>query len=218
MSSPSPDTRRRGEQERSRATRKRILDAAVAVLVEHGYSNATTVRIQQAAGVSRGRLLHHYPSRDALLVAAVHHLAAQGVQGLDRDRPWPTDPIARIAAAVDRMWWHFRQPYFWASMELWLAARGHEELRAELLPLERILGRMIKEQTTANFGPEIANRPRFVEVRDLIYQAMRGAALGYAIDPRDPLTEPQLAVWRSQLEQVLVDDEPTAATGEDVPR
>ncbi|WP_231610261.1 TetR family transcriptional regulator, partial [Rhodococcus sp. CX] len=47
------DSRRRAEQERSRATRTTILDAAVEVLVAHGYSRATTVRIQQAAGVSR---------------------------------------------------------------------------------------------------------------------------------------------------------------------
>ena len=72
----------------------------MSVLVEHGYSNATTVRIQAAAGVSRGRLLHHFPSRDSLLVASVHHLAAQRVQDLGHDQEWPDDPVARVALAV----------------------------------------------------------------------------------------------------------------------
>jgi AcrR family transcriptional regulator len=204
MSSAPSGSSRRGEQERSRATRTRILDAAVVVLVEHGYSNATTVRIQEAAGVTRGRLLHHYPSRDALLVAAVHHLAAQRVRDIGSEREWPRDPTARIAAAVDLMWLHFRQPYFWASMELWLAARAHTELRAELLPLERNLGGMIKEQTDRFFGSELASAPRYPTARDLVYTSMRGIALGYAIDPRDPDTEPYLPVWRAQIEDAVL--------------
>jgi len=198
-------SRARAEQERSRATRTTILDAAVEVLVAHGYSRATTVRIQQAAGVSRGRLLHHYPNRDSLLVAAVHHLAARGVRDVGRDRQWPTDPVERIAVAVDLMWQHFRQPYFWASMELWLAARSHEDLRTELLPLERALGGMIKEQTDRFFGPDLTANPRYAETRDLVYTSMRGVALGYAIDPRDAETDPYLREWRRQFEQVLLD-------------
>jgi len=49
----------------------------VACLVESGYSGATTLQIQARAGVSRGRLLHHFPSRDELLVAASRHLATE---------------------------------------------------------------------------------------------------------------------------------------------
>lgn len=202
MSAPS-EPRRRGEQQRGRATRVTILDAAVSVLVEHGYSNATTVRIQAAAGVSRGRLLHHFPSRDSLLVAAVHHLAAQRVQDLGHDQEWPSDPVARVAVAVDLMWLHFRQPYFWASMELWLAARSHEELRRELIPLERTLGGMIKAQTDRFFGSDFTVLPRYRVVRDLVYSSMRGIALGYAIDPRDPDADPNLVVWRDQFEDLL---------------
>ncbi|MFZ2529723.1 MAG: TetR/AcrR family transcriptional regulator [Rhodococcus sp. (in: high G+C Gram-positive bacteria)] len=202
---PADDRRRRAEQERSRTTRTTILDAAVEVLVAHGYSLTTTVRIQQAAGVSRGRLLHHYPNRDLLLVAAVHHLAARGVRDVDRDRHWPPEPAERIAVAVDLMWQHFRQPYFWASMELWLAARSHEDLRAELLPLERALGGMIKEQTDRFFGPDLTAHRLYAEIRDLVYTSMRGVALGYAIDPRDAETDVYLPVWRHQFEQVLLE-------------
>lgn len=180
------------------------MDAAVAVLVDHGYSNATTVRIQEAAGVSRGGLLHHYPSRDALLVAAVHHLALAAVRDIGREEEWPSDPTARIGTAIDLMWSHFRQPYFWASMELWLAARAHNELRAALLPVEKALGQTIKDQTDTFFGVELRSAPRYVELRDLLLASMRGIALTYAIDPRDPLLEPQLEVWRHQAMAALL--------------
>src|SRR4051794_23090445 len=73
-----PATRTRAQ--RTSDSRTRILDAAVSALVEGGYSAATTLTIQARAGVSRGRLLHHFPSRDLLLVAAAQHLAVKRVR------------------------------------------------------------------------------------------------------------------------------------------
>src|SRR5512132_1726013 len=63
------------QQERSRATQQRLLEATVECLVEHGWSGATTTVIAERAGVSRGAQLHHYPTRAALVLAAVEHLA-----------------------------------------------------------------------------------------------------------------------------------------------
>src|ERR1700710_2263412 len=98
---------RRAVQERSRDTQARILDSAVTALVLHGYSGATTLRIQEIAGVTRGRLLHHYPSRDDLLVAAVSHLTAARMQDLALDEQWPAGEPDRIDVAIDRMWGTF---------------------------------------------------------------------------------------------------------------
>src|ERR1700712_4678532 len=61
--------------QRSAGSRLLILDAAVACLVEEGYAGASTLAVQARAGVSRGRLLHHFPSRAELLVAAAGHLS-----------------------------------------------------------------------------------------------------------------------------------------------
>src|ERR1700748_3836545 len=78
MSGPAPSAAPRGRREERTATsRARVLDAAVACLVESGFAGATTLRIQARAGVSRGRLLHHFPSRDELLVAASRHLTSE---------------------------------------------------------------------------------------------------------------------------------------------
>ena len=53
----------RSRSERTADSRLLILDAAVACLVEEGYAGASTLAVQARAGVSRGRLLHHFPSR-----------------------------------------------------------------------------------------------------------------------------------------------------------
>lgn len=47
-------------------TRERILDAALACFLEHGYEGTTVARIREASGVSNGALFHHFPSKDAI--------------------------------------------------------------------------------------------------------------------------------------------------------
>ena len=71
-----PDVRERVPQtERTRAMRQRLLEATVECLVELGWSGTTTTVVSQRAGVSRGAQLHHFPSKQDLVVAAVEHLA-----------------------------------------------------------------------------------------------------------------------------------------------
>lgn len=65
---------RRTQAERSSETRRRILDAAVQLLGERGYAGLRTADVAVAAGVSRGAQTHHFPSKDALVVAVVEHV------------------------------------------------------------------------------------------------------------------------------------------------
>src|SRR5262252_259553 len=62
------------QAERTAATCERLLDATVATLVERGYRGTTTPEICKRAGVSRGAQLHHYPTKEALVAAAVEHV------------------------------------------------------------------------------------------------------------------------------------------------
>jgi AcrR family transcriptional regulator len=86
------------------ATHKRILDAAVALLVEQGTASTTTVAVQQRAGVSRGALLHHFPTHAELLAATVDELvrrneaaARKALAGLP-DNADPVDRATRVLA------------------------------------------------------------------------------------------------------------------------
>src|SRR5271157_4688134 len=76
---PSP---RRSQAERSAATRDALLDATIACLVEDGYAHTTTSRVAERAGVSRGAHLHHFQTRQALLAAAMEHLAERRGENL----------------------------------------------------------------------------------------------------------------------------------------
>lgn len=205
MTSPVGVPRGRRE-ERTAASRTRILDAAVACLVESGYSGATTLRIQARAGVSRGRLLHHFPSRDKLLVAAARHLAMERLRRTDERivaNARGLSGIERLDRAIELMWEAFSEPHFWASVELWTAARTNDDLREALLPEEREVGATIRAGMDKFYGPELVAHPRYEEVRDLLLTSMRGVGLTYALDHRNPCTDPHLPLWKAVARTLL---------------
>ncbi|KQC37663.1 TetR/AcrR family transcriptional regulator [Frankia sp. ACN1ag] len=202
-----PDPRRTQRQRRA-SSRELILDAAVRGLFEDGYARTTTVAIQTRAGVSRGRLLHHFPSREDLLVAAAQHLAGERIEEMRRfvlsATGGPTaDDGERIDLATDLLWETFRAPYFWAAMELWTAARTDADLAATLAAAERQLGGAINSVVATMYGPVLSAHPDFPAARDLIFSSMRGVALTYAVTGHNPRTEPHLALWKRVLREML---------------
>jgi AcrR family transcriptional regulator len=124
------NTGRRTQAERTAATRGRILDATVETLLELGYRATTTQEVNRRAGVSRGALLHHFPTRESLVVAAVSHLVEQRLEEI-LSRPRTGDEDLEILVEA------FSGPLFEAALELWVAARTDESLRTALIPLER---------------------------------------------------------------------------------
>lgn len=63
-------------------TRDRILDSLETLLLEHGMTKMTLDNVAAAAGVSKGGLLYHFKTKDALVAAMVRRLAVQA----DRQR------------------------------------------------------------------------------------------------------------------------------------
>lgn len=53
------------QQDRSRATRRRLLEAAVECLAELGWNGSTVTVVAERAGVTRGAAQHHFPTREA---------------------------------------------------------------------------------------------------------------------------------------------------------
>lgn len=166
----------RSQYERSRATRRRALDASIACLVERGYHGATTGAIAAAAGVSRGALSHHYPTRASLFVDAIEHLAEERLSGLERRVPELTTGPDRTRSALDHLWNSFSGPLFQAALELWVEARTNDELRASLAPVEEATGARISNLATKLFSPEVVEREDFEMRLLVVIDSMRGLA------------------------------------------
>ncbi|MCS7475816.1 TetR/AcrR family transcriptional regulator [Umezawaea endophytica] len=188
-------------QQRAWDTRERILRAAVECLAEDGYQATTTSRIQQRAGVSRGSLLHQFPVRDDLLVAAMKHLAAERMVAI---ATFGESSSGSLDEAVDALWDTYHGPLFIASRELWFGAAHNPDLAAALAPHEHALMKVIREQVLpALFGARRAAHPAFGDLTALLISSMRGVALTYAFEPRDHRRDPNRALWRGLAHSAL---------------
>src|SRR2546430_17528447 len=78
---PHAGSVRTPQQERSRATQLRLLDATVDCLIEHGSSGTTTTLVAEKAGGSPGAQLPHYPPQAAPVLAPLQPLAPPRARG-----------------------------------------------------------------------------------------------------------------------------------------
>ena len=96
----------------------------------------TTTVIAEKAGLSRGAMLHHFPSKVDIVRAAVEHLHAKRLKAFRKaiDR-MPRDGT-RVRKALEAYLEHVKHPMYVAFLELWIAARTDPELHAILKPAQ----------------------------------------------------------------------------------
>lgn len=71
-------------------TRQQLLAAANAVVLEHGATALTLDAVARHAGVSKGGLLYHFPSKEGLVVAMIQQMMEEFEQLLDHE--YRSDP------------------------------------------------------------------------------------------------------------------------------
>ncbi|MEU4196771.1 TetR/AcrR family transcriptional regulator [Kribbella sp. NPDC026611] len=129
------------QQDRSRATRQRLLEAAVESLAEVGYAATTVSVVATRAGVSRGAAQHHFPTRADLFAAAVEYMTSVRLAEIrEQAAALPSGP-GRTEAIVGLLADVYCGPLFRAALHLWVAASTEEPLRQQIVRLEAHVGR-----------------------------------------------------------------------------
>ncbi len=190
------------QEERTRAMRARLLEATVECLVERGWSGTTTTLVSQRAGVSRGAQLHHFPTKDALVLAAIEHLSEVRGRELASAAGSLPSGAARTRAVLDMMVEHFLSPVFTAALELWVAARTDAQLLAALTPLEQRIGREI-HRLTAELLDVDESRPGARELVQATLDMVRGLGVANLISDDRRRRDRVLDTWATVLDQQL---------------
>ena len=190
------------QQERSRSTQRRVLEAAVECLVERGWSGTTTTLVAERAGVSRGAQLHHYRTKSDLLVAAVEHLAERRSAELRAEAAALPAAGDRVAGTVALLASLFTGPLFSAAIEVWVAARTDPALRAALVPVEARFGREVHRLTVELLGAD-ESRPGVREAVQVTLDLMRGLGVASLLTDDSARRTRLLAQWSHQLERTL---------------
>ncbi|WP_245527716.1 TetR/AcrR family transcriptional regulator [Aeromicrobium marinum] len=194
-------TVRTPQGERSRAMRHRLMEATVESLVELGWSGTTTTVVSQRAGVSRGAQLHHFPSKLDLVVAAVEFLSERRRDDLTADLAEQPEQ-GRTRAVLDVLADHFTSPVFFAALELWVAARTDDELRAAVGPLERRIGRETHAHALQLLGVD-ESRGRNRQLVQATLDMLRGLGLAASLSDDRARRDSILDAWALSLDHDL---------------
>src|SRR5690349_2770289 len=77
-----PPARRRTPTPRGERTRTAIMNAAVALFARHGYRGAPLAAVADAVELTQPGLLHHFPSKEHLLMAVLEERDRDGIRRL----------------------------------------------------------------------------------------------------------------------------------------
>lgn len=124
---------RRTQAERSQGTQAKLAQAAYAVIAARGHTALRIAAVAEEAGVSQGALLHHFPDKNALVKAAIHHALA--LAGADSEKTLakaPTDRAELLRAMIADLRAFFFGDHFWVALGITLDASRNPELAAEI--------------------------------------------------------------------------------------
>lgn len=110
MSSPTPEMRGTSAadrahkpQARTAETRRRILAAATTVFGARGYNKGSLIEIAELAGMTHAGVLHHFGSKDNLLVAVLQYRDDEDVAHLERHQAPTGDELLRHMLGTVRL-------------------------------------------------------------------------------------------------------------------
>lgn len=190
------------KQDRSRATRLRLLETTIRCLAAHGWEASTVGLIAAESGISRGAVQHHFRTREALILGALEHMFAERAAQLDAlPEPRGAGPQrtqAVVAGLVDVIGGEL----FRAALQVWTVAAADPELRAAVVPLERHFARGVHRRAVRLLGADDADPAQRTLVQATLDLA-RGLALADVLTDDSRRRARIVRAWSSQLALAL---------------
>ncbi len=191
---------RRTQEERSTATRKAILDAAIDVLSKCGYAKATIAAVAERAGVSRGALIHHYASRSDLLLATTDALFDAFVGQIRARAEDVSASRLPLEGFIDSCWEEvFEGRWFYCSLQLISAARTDATLRKSLVPAIQRLHHALDTIWRGVFDKTDLSAGRVDTLLNMTLCLMRGMAVQAVLRDDPPYYLEMLETWKQIL-------------------
>lgn len=189
------------QQDRSRATRSALLEAAVECLVEKGWAGSSMSVVAERAGVSRGAAQHHFPTRESLFVAAVEHVAAERREavrqiGVAAGEPLPARDVVDLVVEL------YTGALFRAALVLWTASASDAPLRALVVPLEARIGRQVHRLAIGLLGVD-ESVPGVREAVQATLDLARGLGLSNLLTDDSRRRRGIVEQWAHMLESTL---------------
>jgi AcrR family transcriptional regulator len=194
---------RRTQAERSEATRKQLLEAATKLIRQNGFGGLRTIEVANVAGVSRGALLHHFPSKHALVVAVLNHVNEVNFTQSTRRAQLARssgDPIEEIVKDAQDF---FFGDYFFIELAIAMSDESTRQLRRETHHFTRQTRFSIEAAWLDTLISSGVPKQLASDVLALTLSAVRGFSVRMLIE-NDPAHFTRLMnVWREIIRQHL---------------
>jgi AcrR family transcriptional regulator len=190
------------KQDRSRETRRRLLETTIRSLARHGWETSTVAFIAAEAGISRGAVQHHFRTREALILAALESMFEERAALLDAlPDPSGSGPD-RVHAVVTGLVDAIGGELFRAALQVWTVAAADPELRSAVVPLERHFARGVHRRAVRLLRVDDSDPA----VRGLIQATLdlaRGLALADVLTDDSRRRARVVRAWSHQLAAAL---------------
>jgi AcrR family transcriptional regulator len=198
--------------EQGARSREALLDAAIELIAEGGYTATGVDAIARRSGVVKSALYRHFGSKDGLLVAALERTAREWVSEFEAAITESSDARERLEGLVERVRDLFlERPDRVRLILSALIERGvtNDEVRQGVA---RILDVM---RTAIAGGMSVLPIPeeRREGIATLVLQTLAGAFVDYFADPKLDTFEQRLKVIRKML-ALMVESELERAAAE----
>jgi AcrR family transcriptional regulator len=168
---------RRSNPQRSAEMQNRILRATVECLVERGYAATTTTMVAERARVSRGAFLHHFRTKEDLVLYAVDHLFDLRQAEFRAAFAHVPENADRPAAALDLLWSMIGGDTFYAWLELAIAGRTDARLGKKVRQLGSRTAAAVEQIFRELFPPPASPNPFFDHAPRFAFALLQGLAL-----------------------------------------
>lgn len=173
-------------EQRTETTRRRLCDAAIEVLAEHGVREASFVKVCEKAGLSRGAIHHHYESMPELLADVVREIYDRLFTRVIGELPAADTGKNGLPDAIDTLWSHLQSPVFRVLLDIRAAMMSDPELASAVAGPHDRINREIITRTLERYGGTLDE----ATVR-IILAALTGFALQFFTLAHEPGSRPQ---------------------------
>ncbi|SEG84114.1 DNA-binding transcriptional regulator, AcrR family [Thermomonospora echinospora] len=195
---------REPRQDRSRATRRRLLEAAIDCLASVGWAGTTVTVVAERAGVSRGAAQHHFRTREELVTAAVEYGSDVRMRQMRARLDALADARPSTLEVVTMLGELYTSPLFRAALQLWVAASSDDQLKAQVLPLEVRVGREAHRLTVEALNAD-ESVPGVRETVQATLDLVRGLGLADLLTDDSARRTRLLTQWARTLDAVLTE-------------
>jgi len=197
----------RQQQMRSIMTRERLIQSTLDEIFEVGYHAATTQEIAARANVSRGALLHHFPARADIVLAAMEELLEDGTRQIRAVADEVQSGKISLEGFVEFLWQLFSGRFFYLSLEMITEARNDPELCERMIPVVKRFHQALDGIWSKFCDPQKRPPQQARIILNLTLCLVRGMGVQTVLRPDPGYYRELIEAWKALLPQLI--DGPT---------